>query len=229
MTGDWWGKWFAVFERNSETRTRGSTTTPHLVPRPGTNRLITDWRPPNPVEHRLMLVIPVEHDSALHILLQVLSLDRGGGGRNSGGQQKRGRLTPPSKIVQRANSRSRTFPSIPLHSHPMFPIGNLPRCDSPCNLTLPPRASARAFCPRQANLRVVLTLAIGFPDCVALWRNSFHSSCFVSIFFIFYITPFSLSSVSSISSIYCGVNEGAMTPTFFSIDALRIPRHLRCI
>ena len=74
-----------------------------------------------------------------------------------GGQKKRGRLTPPPKIIQIANSRSRTFPSNPIHFHPMFPTGNLPSWRSPCNLTLPPRASARAFCPRHANLRVVLS------------------------------------------------------------------------
>ena len=87
------GKPLPLSQKISETRTRGSITTPHLVLRLGTNGLLTDWRPPNPVEHRWILVISVEHDSALRILLQVL----GGRGSSFGAAEKAGAINPPFK------------------------------------------------------------------------------------------------------------------------------------
>jgi hypothetical protein len=99
----------------------------------------------------------------------------GAGGVEFAGSKKRGSGFSPPQKFSKGGLHATLSPltpheaDIPVLAHfrsqapnpyPVFPNGNLPSWRSPCNLTLPPRASARAFGTRHANPWVALYLRL---------------------------------------------------------------------
>jgi hypothetical protein len=116
------GKWrdlhgesFPLSRRESQTRTRGRVTTTTSSAAPFTQGQEDGH---DPTKSR---GTPIDADDSRGTGLRIIHIvtsSRGEGVEISDDKKKRGRLTPPSKIVQRAYSRSRTFP---LQFHPFPP------------------------------------------------------------------------------------------------------------
>ncbi len=177
------GKWrdlhgesFALSARESQTRTRGSITTTISSACPANQhgsatRLHTQSRG-----------TPMDTGDSRGTGLRIIHIVTSTGGRGSifPTTKKRGSgFSPPQKFSK--GGLHATLPPITPHEvyipvlahfrsqapnpHPVFPNGNLPSCHSPRTLRLPPRASARAFGTRHANLWVALYLRLTYGSC----------------------------------------------------------------
>ncbi len=107
------GESFPLSAKESATRTRGWVTT--TTSSAATTNSQVDYRLATTKSRGTPIDAGDSRGTGLRII-HIVTSSRGEGVEISDDEKKRGRLTPPSKIVQRAYSRSRTFP---LQSHPI--------------------------------------------------------------------------------------------------------------